>query len=302
MHQLIARLAAVLLAPLLPAVAAWAEERPRVVVDSYPLAFFAEQLAGDAAEVVMPVPQGVDPSFWRPGIADIEAIQSADLILLNGAGFAAWTERVSLPRARTVDTSRAFADRLIPVETITHSHGPDGAHSHKGSASYTWLDQEQAILQAEAVADALVRSGLVSDEVLAPRMAALEAELLRLDAAGGQLAAAHPGATVVATHPRYQYLARAYGLTVHALDWEAGAAPDDGQLEALEDLVAQTGATVLLWEAAPPEEARRDVRALGVADVVFPTFAMPVEGMDYVSGLAAAFSDLGAAFESHNSR
>ena len=78
----------------------------------------------------MPVPVGADPETWQPGIAELSALQEADLILLNGAGHYGWTERVSLPRSRTVDTSRAFADALIAVEGVTHSHGDEGEHSH----------------------------------------------------------------------------------------------------------------------------------------------------------------------------
>lgn len=127
-----------------------AQDRPQVVAVSHPLGYVAERLAGDAAEVVYPVPEGADLSFWRPGIAEIGLIQAADLIVLNGAGFAAWVERASLPGARQVDTSAAFSDRYVATESVTHGHGADGEHSHAGTSSYTWLDFEQAARQVEA--------------------------------------------------------------------------------------------------------------------------------------------------------
>ena len=145
----------------LTALAAAAQDRPRIVAVNGALTYFAEQLAGDAAEVAFPVPEGVDPSFWRPSIADISAIQEADLILLNGASFATWIDRVSLPRSRVVNTSAAIEERFIVTESITHSHGDGGEHSHEGLAAYTWLDPTLAIAQAEAVAGALVARGLM---------------------------------------------------------------------------------------------------------------------------------------------
>lgn len=295
MPRLIAALRSAAAALLLLSATAAAQDRPRIVAVNYPLAYFAERLAGEGADVVLPVPEGADPAFWRPAIAEIQAIQSADLILLNGAGFAAWTERVSLPTARIADTSRGFADRYIATKTITHSHGPDGAHSHTGTAAHTWLDQTQARAQAEAVADALIGHGLATTQEIAPRLAALDADLRMLDAAGRRLSARAGDAILIATHPRYQYLARAYGLTIHALEWEAGAAPDAAQRDALAALASETGATILLWEAAPPEGARAAVQALGLSDVVFPTFAMPPGDGDYVSGLSTALRDLAAA-------
>ena len=212
--------------------------------------------------------------------------------MLNGAGFATWTTKASLPRSRIVDTSRGFEDRFIATETITHSHGADGEHSHTGTASFTWLDQDLAILQARAIADALVQRGLIGPDEVEPRLSALTEDLSALDAAAENLRPLAKGKPVIATHPRYQYFARAYGLDVHSLEWEAGAAPNTEQRAALEALMDETGARVLLWEAQPPEEARATIRGLGLADVVFPTLATAPAGSDYLERFKAAIDHL----------
>lgn len=274
---------------------AQSQERPTVVTVNYALGYFAERLGGGAIEVVFPVPDGVDPSFWRPGISDISSIQGADLIVLNGAGFANWIAKASLPRSRIVDTSRGFADRLIATETVTHSHGPDGEHSHTGTASFTWLDQEQAVLQARAIAGALAQRGLVEADMIETRLAALVEDLRSMDAAAERLRPLAEGKVLIATHPRYQYLARAYGLNIRSLAWEAGTAPDADQLAELGQLADETGARVLLWEAQPPESARAAVRDLGLAEVVFPTLATEPEGSDYTQRLRRAVDELWAA-------
>ena len=125
-----------------------------VYVVNYPLKYFAERIGGDDVKVTLPVPADVDPVYWTPGIADIGAYQQADLILLNGAGYAKWVSKVSLPRSKTVDTSRGFKDQYITVkETMTHSHGAEGEHAHEGLAFTTWLDLSLAAKQAEAIAE-----------------------------------------------------------------------------------------------------------------------------------------------------
>jgi zinc transport system substrate-binding protein len=282
-------LAAVIMAATTPALS---QEQRTVVAVNYALSYFAERLGSDEIDVVFPVPDGVDPSFWRPGIADISTMQSADLIVLNGAGFATWITKASLPRSRLLDTSRGFEDRFIATETITHSHGADGEHSHTGKASFTWLDQEQAIMQASTIAEALAQRGLVESDEIETRLSALTENLLALDAAAEQLRPLAEGKVLIATHPRYQYFSRAYGLEIRSLEWEAGAAPNADQLAELEALVDETGAQVLLWEAEPPEEARAVLRDLGLVDVVFPTLAMAPEGSDYVQRLRAVVDDL----------
>ena len=262
-----------------------------IVADSYPVAWMAGELAGDAAEVRLVVPEGRDPSSWRPTLAEIGQIQGADLIVLNGAGLADWTGRAALPRARTVETTRGLEDAFIATETITHSHGGEGSHSHEGMASHTWLDMELAARQAEALARAMAR--VLPDVDVTARLEALVAELAALDARGEALV---EGAAVpaIASHPRYEYLGAAYGLEIASLDWEAGAVPEGG-LAALEALVAETGAVVMIWEAEPPTEARAAVAELGLAQAVVPPLSMPPAEGDFVDAMGASLDALAAA-------
>lgn len=272
-----------------------AQDKPRVIAVNYPLQYFAERLLGDEAEVIYPVPEGADPSFWRPSVTDISAIQSADLILLNGAGFASWTAKVSLPQSKLVDTSRGLEDRLIATESITHSHGESGEHSHEGTASYTWLDPSLATAQATAIAEAIKMRGLAEADTVDGRMAALAEDLTVLDSRARETLQDAQDTVFIATHPRYQYLARAYGLTILSLDWDAGAMPDADELAALEKLARENGATVLIWEAEPPAAAMNAARSLGLASVIFPPLAVPPPEMTLLEGFGSSMDRIAAA-------
>lgn len=269
-----------------------AEERPHIVAVNYPLEYFAVRLLGDAANVVFPVPDGVDPSFWRPSIADISMIQSADIILLNGAGFATWVDRVSLPRSRVVNTAAGIEDQFIVTESITHSHGDGGEHSHEGLASYTWLDPMLAIAQAEAIANAAIARSLAPAAEIEERLAALKSELEELDTTARANLATAQAVPMIATHPRYQYFARRYGLSVTSLEWEAGAMPTADDIADLAALVDDTGARVLIWEAEPPAGAIEAVNSLGVRSVVFDPLASGSPDSSFVSTFAASLSEL----------
>ena len=74
-------LAAVLISAVLPAGAS--AEKPVVYTVNYPLYYFATRIAGDAAEIVFPVPADIDPAFWMPAPEEIAGFQKADLILLH---------------------------------------------------------------------------------------------------------------------------------------------------------------------------------------------------------------------------
>ncbi|MGF1551244.1 MAG: metal ABC transporter substrate-binding protein [Paracoccaceae bacterium] len=283
------------------AATALAAEPLRVHAVNAPLASFAERIAGERAEVVMPVPEERDPAFWRPAVADIASLQQADLILLNGAGYAQWTTKATLPRRALVDTAAAFEDRLIETEGVTHSHGPEGAHTHAGLATHVWLDLDLAADQARAVEAALSRRDPAGAETFAANLAGLEADLAALDAEADALGRALAGVPLVASHPRYQYFARAYGFEIASLDWEAGAMPDDAAWAALDALVAETGARAMLWEAPPvPEaEAARAERGLGV--VVFEPAGDRAE-TDFLARMRANLDRLAAWANSRHER
>lgn len=271
-----------------------AQDRVTVAAVNYPLAYFAERLGGEDVEVLFPVPEDRDPAFWRPGISDIAAYQQADVIALNGASYADWVAKTSLPRSAIVDTSSGFAEQLIATDTISHSHGADGAHSHTGTASHTWLDFEQAAQQAEALAQRIGRRmpGLEPD--ISSNLGDLQADLQALDARATQIAGDLSDVVFIASHPRYQYFARAYGLTINAVEWDAGTAPDAAQLADLDALIAETGATHFLWEAEPPTAARDAMAERGLAEIVFPTGARrPGEG-DFISLMNGVLDDLEA--------
>lgn len=88
------------------------------------------------------------------------------------------------------------------------------------------------------------------------QLAALKQEFNAIDMAARETMRSLDDVVFVATHPRYQYFARAYGLNVLSPEWETAEMPNADQLADLEALVENEGASVLNWEAEPPEEAR----------------------------------------------
>ena len=221
--------------------------------------------------------------------------QGADLILLNGASFASWTRRVSLPRSRLVDTSAQFEDALISTESVTHSHGDGGSHSHTGTASYVWLDFNQAIQQVVTIAAALVRRAPEAEDAIGANMQALIDDLLALDTEASAIGEAAGLLRCIASHPRYQYFARAYGLEIEAVEWDALSPPSETQWQELSDVIAETQSNTFIWEAEPNAQALDRMSALGLTNVIFPPFAnRPAEG-DFLTVMQANLQNIRAA-------
>lgn len=255
-----------------------------VYVVNYPLKYLAERIAGGSVQIVLPAPADEDPAYWMPTSETIGAYQRADLILLNGAGYAGWVSKVSLPDSRLVDTSAAFADRYIALDDdLLHSHGPEGEHSHKGTNFNTWLDPALAILQAKKIADAFSAAAPERAASFEENFKTLQADLEALDATLKEITAkSNPTPPLVASHPVYDYLARRCGWNVKSMHWEPDEMPDEGQWAKLQTLLAEHPARWILWEAPPQEAIVGRLAELGLTCVVFYPCANVPEDGDYL--------------------
>jgi len=258
--------------------------RLSVYVVNYPLQYFAERIGGDGVEVVFPAPADEDPAHWSPDPDVIAAYQGADLILLNGAGYAAWMQRASLPQARLVDTSAGFQDQLIPLETdVTHSHGPEGAHTHTGKAFTTWLDPSLAVLQARAVKDAFAKARPDREAAFQQGFEALEADLRDLDQRLTTATAAIGDTPLLFSHPVYQYLIRRYGLNARSVHWEPDQPPTEAMWQELEELTAAHPTHWMVWEGEPAEATVKRLEAMGLGSLVYTPCANPPGEGDFLS-------------------
>ncbi len=268
-----------------------------VLVDSYPLAYFAQRIGGDRVEVSFPAPAGVDPSFWKPDAATIALYQQADLVLINGAGFAAWLDTATLPGSRVIDTSAAIVDRLLPLEgAVTHSHGGMGEHSHSGYATRLWLDPTLAAAQATAIASAFAAARPDDQASFDQGLAALRADLEALDAKLTTLASRIGTTPLLFSHPVYAYLIRRYGLAARSLHWEPTEVPGHFALAQLDEKLEGHPAKLLVWEAAPVAETATELERRGITSVVFDALAGAPPSGDYLSVMNENIVRLEAAF------
>ena len=230
-----------------------------------PLYEFTERLARGVARVRLVAPAAGDPALWQPGAEDVLALQDADLVILNGAGYSPWTDKVSLNSNKLITTTQAAQWIALPGQ-VTHSHGPGGEHAHGDSAFTTWMDMSVAAAQARAIHAALVARWPNAREDLDDALAALLDELDALDR--DFLAATAPlqGRPVLYSHPVYQYFERRYQLPGKSLHWEPDVPLTEAQLSmAREQLLP---GTLLVWEGEPHSDSRAALSATGVTQVV----------------------------------
>jgi len=272
-----------------------------VAVVNYPLAYFARRVGAELTDVVFPVPGHLDPSNWDPTGDSIAAFQSADLICLNGADYAKWTSRATLPGSRTVVTTRDVEDRFIQVpEAVTHRHGPGGEHSHAVVASETWLDPQLAIAQARVIQEELARLIPESADAFRANLKELAEDLQSLDQEFESVFVSSP-LPWTASHPAFSYVGRRYSLGIKIEHWEPSRFPSDDQWQKLEERLSEQPSSWMLWEDEPAEQTRERLRSLGVEAVVFRLAARPPESGDYITVMRKNLASLREAISAQSS-
>jgi zinc transport system substrate-binding protein len=276
---------------------ALASEKLNVYVVNYPLQYFAERIAGEHATVIFPAPDEVDPAYWMPDKKIIEAYQQADLILLNGAHYAKWVAKVTLPRSKMVDTSRKFKDRYITNKEITtHSHGAAGEHGHEDAAFTLWLDFNLAAQQAKAIEKAMSRKRPELSSIFQKNYEALAEDIMALDTELRAIFTKDPERRLVVSHPVYDYLARRYGLNIKSVQWEPDEIPSFSQWQELQVMLADHSAKWMIWEGEPLEATVVKLEEKGIGSLVFsPCSNVPEQG-DFLSVMQRNTKNLEMAF------
>jgi len=264
---------------------------------NYPLQYFAERIAHDHAQVVFPAPAGVDPAYWTPEVNKISDYQKADLILLNGAHYAKWVNKVSLPKSRLVDTSASFKEQYITTkEEITHTHGTEGKHAHENLAFTIWLDPTLAIKQAETITEALSRLKPELKDALYNNYEILKKDLLTIDREINEIVAHNREIPLIASHPIYQYLSKRYGLNMKSVHWEPNETPTDKQWMELTNISKDHPAQWMIWEGEPKQTVVDQLQLRGINSVVFnPCANVPAHG-DFLGAMQKNVNNLKLIF------
>lgn len=172
-----------------------------VVASFYPIAYFSSQVGGDRVTVTSLVPAGVEPHDWEPSVADIKALNAAQIFAYNGAGLEPWVEK-------TLES--LGQPHLIAVNT---SEGLDLIREEKNGTPnpHVWLDPVNAAAQVDRIESALVEADPAGKQTYETNAAAFKAKLAELDQQYRSLSSLAQK-DVVVSHAFFSYPARRYGL------------------------------------------------------------------------------------------
>lgn len=124
------------------------ESDQKIVLTSfYPLYEFTKEIGKERVEVFSIVPFGIESHDWEPSVQDIQKIQQADLVVVNGAGFETWLDDLisAGSKAVIVDTSSA----ILLQSTLDRN---EDDHHATSKDPHIWLNPNFAKMQVKTIA------------------------------------------------------------------------------------------------------------------------------------------------------
>ncbi len=172
------------------------------ITSFYPLYEFTKEIGGNKVDVSLLVPQGVEPHDWEPTIRDIQKIEQADLIIINGNGFERWVDKIDSSKVSIINSGRSFG--LVtgePTQPVDYHY---------------WLNPLSAKLQITAITDGLIESDPENADYYKNTKKDYD---LKLDALHSKIKTELNGCKkdFVAFHDAFSYFAHEYDLNQHTV-------------------------------------------------------------------------------------
>ena len=225
-------------------------ELPTIVVTTNIVGDIVTQTVGDLAEVEVIMPIGADPHDFAPSAKQAEAMENADLLVVNGAGF----EEGMMDIIEQVQSSGTpvfeFADH-VELLGFDGDHNDEKepseveeGHDHSGDDPHIWTDPSRMVSAVEAFGGELTDVEGIDAAAVDAQVQSYVDELIALDAAmENTLSVVPPERRVLVTnHEVFGYFADRFefevvGAVIPSLT--TSAEPSTAEVEALVELVEQ---------------------------------------------------------------
>lgn len=258
----------------------------RVVAGFYPLAYAAEQVGGDAVEVINLTPPGGEAHDLELSPQQVAEIGEADLILYIPGFQPALDEAIAqVAPDRALNVTEALT--LLPAED--HAHEGDAAHADEAGAlegdPHVWLNPLNMAAIGDEIASRL--TALQTDGPFASGAQALTASMNSLNDEWAQGTAECRSRDLVVSHEAFGYLAQQYDFAqIGIAGLSPDAEPSPARIAEVADLVRERGVTTIYYETlVDPSVAETLAAETGATTAILDPLEGLLEGStgDYVT-------------------
>ncbi len=250
-------------------------EGPTIVAAFYPLAFAAEQVAGDAANVVNLTGTGADAHDLELTAQQVGQIADADLVVYLHGFAPAMDEAIEQNAGRTIDVTELV--ELLPAdEDEEHSDGDEHSDDLDGDP-HVWLDPSNLAVIGNTIADELAEAHQEAAAAYHDRAREFAGELAALDEEYTTGLADCARTTFVTSHAAFGYLAEKYGLEMVGIAGiDPQVEPSPSRMAEVQEIVQDEGITTIFYERlVSPAVAEALASDVGVTTAVLD----PIESL-----------------------
>jgi zinc/manganese transport system substrate-binding protein len=219
-----------------PAAPLAAADKPTVVATFSVLGDMVANVAGDHIDLVTIVGPNGDTELYRPTLADSRTIAGARIVFVNDLNddFEPWLE--PLLKQSGFTGTKVVASRGAKTITAEEEHPISGKEAAPVIDQHAWLDPRNGIVYVKNIAQALERADPANAADYRARAASYVKQLQSVDAWIRTEMTAVPVSKrrIIASHDSLQYLAKACGITLIAINgWTNKSEPSAAELARL---------------------------------------------------------------------
>lgn len=293
-------------------------DKLRVVTSFYPLYFFASEIGGERAEVHNIVPAGAEAHDYEPTAQDLVALETSDVLILNGAGFEAWGSRVQ----QNIGTSTllvAAGEGLATLMGEAHeehgeaheeeeheaeAHGEEHEEHELVVDPHVWLSPILAQTIVNRIAGGYMNADPENAGYYQANADALKAELAALDGEYRAGLASCARRDIITSHAAFGYVANAYGLRQVAISGlSTEEEPSAQELAEVAEFARANNVQFIFFETLVPSDLSETIaNEVGAQTLVLNpieglTDAEIASGKDYLSEMRGNLANLKIALE-----
>jgi len=178
------------------------------VISSFnPLYEFSQNVGQENVDSFLLVPIGVEPHDWEPTVKDVQRMQNADLIIINGIGFENWVDDLE-----ETGYSGVIVDTSDGILIKTHKE----EHNHDEGDPHIWLNPVYAKIQVQNIANAFSNSDPANEQYYQSNAAKYIKELDLLNSKI-RIELSDCKNDFIAFHDAFSYFADEYHLNQHTI-------------------------------------------------------------------------------------
>jgi zinc/manganese transport system substrate-binding protein len=219
-----------------PAAPLAAADKPTVVATFSVLGDMVANVAGDHIDLVTIVGPNGDTELYQPTLADSRTIAGARIVFVNDLNdeFEPWLE--PLLKQSGFTGTKVVASRGAKTITAEEEHPISGKEAAPVIDQHAWLDPRNGTVYVKNIAQALERADPANAADYRARAASYVKQLQSVDAWMRTEMTAVPVSKrrIIASHDSLQYLAKACGITLIAINgWTNKSEPSAAELARL---------------------------------------------------------------------